>query len=81
MKIKDFFYSELDTFNKEDIPIDWWFERFRNWRTKELSQCDWTQLPDALVDKTTWAVYRQALRDLPEYNDFPNAELPIKPSN
>lgn len=31
-----------------------------------LAKTDWTQLPDAPVDKQAWAEYRQALRDLPE---------------
>ena len=36
----------------------------RDDRTKRLSECDWTQLTDAPVDKTAWATYRQALRDV-----------------
>lgn len=34
-------------------------------RDNRLLACDWTQLPDAPVDHTAWAAYRQALRDLP----------------
>lgn len=34
-------------------------------RNNLLAQSDFTQLPDAPVDKTAWANYRQALRDLP----------------
>lgn len=34
-------------------------------RNKLLAESDWTQLPDAPVDKQAWAEYRQALRDLP----------------
>ena len=79
MKIKDFFYSPNDKLEKEAIPSDWWLERFRNWRVKELKETDWTQLPDAPVDKTAWATYRQALRDLPLVTDFANAELPTRP--
>lgn len=30
-----------------------------------LKDSDWTQVPDAPVDRAAWAVYRQALRDLP----------------
>jgi hypothetical protein len=44
------------------------WDYIRNERNKELMFCDWTQLPDsALTDdeKTEWAKYRQALRDLP----------------
>ena len=38
---------------------------FRLIRNAKLSACDWTQIPDAPVDKAAWAIYRQALRDLP----------------
>lgn len=31
-----------------------------------LAECDWTQLPDVNIpNKSAWAAYRQALRDLP----------------
>ena len=39
-----------------------------------LSESDWTQVVDsALTDekKTEWAVYRQALRDVPSQDGFP----------
>ena len=48
-------------------------------RNSLLNQSDWSQLPDANVDKTAWATYRQALRDLPLQKDFPNIEMPTKP--
>ena len=38
----------------------------RRQRNALLGASDWTQLPDAQVDKQAWADYRQALRDLPE---------------
>jgi hypothetical protein len=54
--------------------------RLRNWRNQELDASDWTQLPDAPVDKEAWAEYRQALRDLPTSNANPRLiELPAKP--
>jgi len=40
-------------------------------RNKQLSDCDWTQLADAPGDKTAWASYRQALRDVPLQEGFP----------
>ena len=43
----------------------------RQTRDRLLTACDWTQVADAPVDKTTWANYRQALRDVPEQNGFP----------
>ena len=49
-------------------------------RNKRLSDCDWTQLPDAPVDPTPWAVYRQALRDISNQSGFPwEIEWPEKP--
>lgn len=36
-----------------------------------LKESDWTQLPDAKVDKAAWAEYRQALRDMPNLEGFP----------
>ena len=40
-------------------------------RNKRLADCDWTQLADASVDNLAWAVYRQALRDLPQAQPDP----------
>jgi len=51
-------------------------------RNKRLADCDWTQLPDipSTVDKAAWAVYRQALRDLPNNNlDVHNPVYPVPP--
>ena len=53
----------------------------RLWRNQELAATDWTQLPDAQVDKAAWADYRQQLRDLPEQNDNPTKiAFPVRPS-
>jgi len=66
--------------NADEIPDDWYFERFRNWRNNELKNCDWTQLPDAVCDKEAWAEYRQALRDLPAQNSDPTKiKFPTRP--
>lgn len=40
-------------------------------RDRLLSACDWTQVADAPVDRSAWAAYRQALRDVPEQAGFP----------
>jgi hypothetical protein len=48
------------------------FARIRYWRTQELIATDWTQVADSTADKTAWATYRQALRDLPTQNVDPN---------
>jgi len=46
-------------------------KQVRETRNLLLSQCDWTQLPDSLVNKGAWAAYRQALRDLSTQAGFP----------
>lgn len=45
--------------------------RVRTDRNKRLSDCDWTQLPDAPVDAAEWAAYRQDLRDVTSQTGFP----------
>ena len=40
-------------------------------RDEKLSECDWTQVADAPVDKQVWATYRQALRDITAQEGFP----------
>jgi hypothetical protein len=39
--------------------------QIRDQRNQLLKNCDWTQIADCTADKTAWATYRQALRDLP----------------
>lgn len=52
----------------------------RTERDAKLTSCDWTQVIDAPVDQAAWAVYRQALRDIPDQEGFPNEiEWPIEP--
>jgi hypothetical protein len=36
----------------------------RSYRNDLLTESDWTQLADATADKTAWASYRQALREM-----------------
>jgi hypothetical protein len=43
----------------------------RSERNAKLSACDWTQLPDAPVNKDAWAEYRQNLRDVTQQAGFP----------
>jgi len=40
-------------------------------RTEKLKDCDWTQIADSTADKTAWATYRQALRDITTQASFP----------
>ena len=48
-------------------------------RDRALANSDWTQGADAPVDQQAWATYRQALRDLPEAEGWPNVDLPHSP--
>ena len=41
------------------------FDRLRHHRNLLLAATDWTQVPDAACDQDAWALYRNALRDLP----------------
>jgi hypothetical protein len=49
-------------------------------RDAKLADSDWTQVADAPVDKTVWATYRQALRDITAQEGFPwTVTYPDKP--
>jgi hypothetical protein len=61
--------SPLDTL--ETLPNEWLNERMRKQRDRLLSESDWAMATDAPTDKEAWAVYRQALRDLPSQNADP----------
>jgi hypothetical protein len=50
---------------------------FRNLRLKES---DWTQTKDSPVNKQAWAIYRQALRDLPNHPTWPKVDWPTQPN-
>jgi hypothetical protein len=39
--------------------------QIRGQRNSLLLACDWTQIADSTADKTAWATYRTALRNLP----------------
>ena len=52
----------------------------RESRNTKLSECDWTQVADAPVDKTVSATYRQALRDVTTQSGFPwTIDWPVAP--
>ena len=80
--------NSFDEPSREEIYAAWdeyetlyWFAELRKKRNLLLSECDWTQLNDANVDKAKWASYRQALRDLPENTiDCKSPIWPINPS-
>lgn len=63
---------------QREIEIAW--DALRGRRNIKLSACDWTQVPDAPVDSLAWAIYRQALRDLPANTEDPrNPQWPTPP--
>jgi len=50
-------------------------EGIRATRDSKLAVCDWTQNSDSPLDedaKEAWRSYRQALRDIPEQESFPD---------
>lgn len=55
-------------------------DELRSTRHRLLAASDWTQVPDAPVDREAWAAYRQALRDLPANTTDPrNPDWPVQP--
>ena len=53
----------------------------RSERNQKLKNTDWTQLADSPISSADWAVYRQALRDLPSQAGFPDSiTWPTEPS-
>jgi hypothetical protein len=72
----------ISNFSNDELVSDEIFlARLRYWRDTELARTDWTQVADAPVNKTAWATFRQALRDLPASNTDPRKiELPSAPS-
>lgn len=63
-----------------DATNDQKWDQIKLWRNAQLAASDWTQLPDAPVDKTAWATYRQALRDLPSQGVIADeAVFPVAP--
>jgi hypothetical protein len=67
--------------NADEVPNEYFFERIRNWRNRELAVSDWTQVADSTADKAAWATYRQKLRDLPASNADPKKiKFPTRPA-
>lgn len=56
--------------------------QIRAQRDRLLVDTDWTQVLDAPVDRTAWASYRQALRNVPDQEGFPSdIQWPLKPGS
>ena len=67
-------------FTVEAIPDAERAGQVRADRNAKLSASDWTQVADAPVDKTAWATYRQALRDISAQDGFPwTVNWPVAP--
>lgn len=62
---------------QERTDAQWFF--VRRDRNAKLSNCDWTQLPDAPVVRETWTQYRQALRDITKQTDAFSIIWPTEP--
>ena len=58
---------QVESLSAEEIQAakDSAMAQLRATRNALLLACDWTQIADCTADKTAWATYRQALRDLP----------------
>ena len=62
------------------VNLDALAARVREERDALLAASDWTQMLDAPVDQAAWATYRQALRDVPAQNGFPESIVwPVAP--
>jgi hypothetical protein len=81
--------EELETFLadkavSEAEALQQFAAQMRNQRNDLLMQCDWVELPSAATRESAeslaaWAVYRQALRDVPDQEGFPtNITWPTK---
>ena len=71
---------DLTNPTETDVPDEWLVERMRLHRDRLLAESDWTQLPDAPVNRDALAAYRQALRDFPAtWTPGPTVTFPEKP--
>ena len=78
---REAYNGEVTVVTMEDIPMT--DKEARTQRDKLLADTDWTQVLDAPIDSATreaYRTYRQALRDIPEQEGFPETitwpELP-----
>ncbi len=75
--------SSLFNWVTTPIPDEVFWNMLRNQRDRRLFMSDWSQLSDAPLtssQKTSWATYRQILRDLPENTEDPkNITWPLQP--
>ena len=73
--------DEITTPTVYVLPAEQLAIEARQQRDQLLQTSDWTQVIDAKVNQAVWAVYRQALRDIPQQADFPdNIQWPAIPT-
>ncbi len=76
--------KDFDTLLREKSEDEQRAYAIRQSRNVLLAETDWTQQPDVPENtRTKWQSYRQALRDLPTHENFPNIKMedfPTKPS-
>ena len=74
VRVEDLSAEEIEGFKQSQ------WAKVRIQRNRMLSDSDWTQIPDAPdTDKTEWATYRQALRDITTQDDPYNLTWPLAP--
>ncbi len=75
------FYAKLLNEGEAWNENDFLAESYRSRRNGMLASSDWTQQPDIPEEtRTKWQSYRQALRDLPTHENWPNLEQSDWPS-
>lgn len=74
-------FCDFDYIKKTWIPnANKALEEIRSKRNKLLTESDWTQLPDVeITTKTSWAIYRQELRNITSQQDPFNIIWPTPP--
>ena len=79
--IKDGVPQKIDDEEIEAVQAEEAWSLLRMARDSYLASSDWSQVPDAPVDRQAWATYRQELRDLPDNTTDPrNPVWPTKPA-
>lgn len=74
------YWTTLDTAER-GISDEWVWERLRVRRDQLLYLTDYRMTVDAPWNNDAWAIYRQALRDLPNNTSDPKlAEWPVAPN-
>lgn len=71
--------TDLSEAELAEVIAEKW-AKVRKQRNALLAATDWTQLADAPADALSWAVYRQALRDITEQDDPFNITWPAEPA-